>query len=410
MQKQKFLVLLISMIFLLVGCSSNVETMAEPKIYPVKTIEVKTESLPVSLEYEGITGGSEVRKLSFKSTAKIAKIYVKKGQYIKKGDPLVELDKTDLMIALEAAKYQMDAAEAQYNKAVNGAQQEDIAKAEIAVKNAEDNLNYLKDLYEKNLQLFEEGLVSQQDLNNLKLQLDNAQSSLNLANQNLQQIKNGTRQEDIEALLAQLNMAKTDYSAKQNLVQDASLIADMNGYVVDVLGKEGELWPAGNPVILIRSENQVVSVGLTEHDITKINVGTKALVEISGQTTEGQVINIAQMADAQTGTYSAEIKLINPIDNSEYFIGQSVKVYFDMGNLESVWIPISSILNDGEDYVYIVEEERAVRKNIILGATHEDKVSVEGLKAGDQLVIEGMKNIKVGYKVRVSEEMQNETN
>lgn len=62
-------------------------------------------------------------------------------------------------------------------------------------------------------------------------------------------------------------------------------------------------------------------------------------------------------------------------------------------------IPISSILNDGEDYVYVVENGRAVRKNITLGDAHEDKVSVEGLKAGDKLVIEGMKEIKAGYRV-----------
>ncbi|NSL52923.1 efflux RND transporter periplasmic adaptor subunit [Calidifontibacillus erzurumensis] len=403
-RKAWFVLLIFSIIATLLGCESNAETTAAPKVYPVKTIEVKNESLPVTLEYAGITGGSEVRKLSFKSTAIIDKIYVQKGQRIKKGDPLVDLDKTDLILAMEAAKYQMDAAAAQYHKAVNGAQKEDIAKAEIAVKNAQDNYNFLKDLYDKNVKLFESGAISKQELDHSKLQLDNAQSSLNIAIQNLQQLKNGTREEDIDALLAQLNSAKTNYSSKESLVQDASLVADIDGYVVDVLGKEGELWPAGNPVILIRSENQVVSVGLSDQDVTKIKVGSKAQVKINGQTTDGEVINIAQMADPETGTYSAEIKLLQPIKNSEYLIGQSVKVYFGIGNKESVWIPISSILNDGEDYVYIVEEGRAVRKNITIGEPHEDKVSVEGLKVGDQLVIEGMKNIKAGYKVQTSEE------
>ena len=37
------------------------------------------------------------------------------------------------------------------------------------------------------------------------------------------------------------------------------------------------------------------------------------------------------MADKTSGTYSAEIKLLNPIDNSKFYVGQSVKVYINMG-------------------------------------------------------------------------------
>ena len=92
--------------------------------------------------------------------------------------------------------------------------------------------------------------------------------------------------------------------------------------MVDVLCKEGELQQAGYPVVLIRSENQVVTVGLSDEDVKKIQLGTKAQVKIDSVTTDGEVMNIVQMADRQSGTYSAEIKLLNPIDNSKFYIGQ----------------------------------------------------------------------------------------
>ncbi|MBC2580209.1 efflux RND transporter periplasmic adaptor subunit [Clostridium sp. DJ247] len=398
--------LLICSLFLSVamlsGCSGRDDAnKSNTKTYPVKTLEVKNESYPISLEYQGITGGSEVRKLSFKSSAKISKIYVSKGQHVKKGDNLVELDKSDLNFAMQAAKSQMDAASAQYNKAVNGAQAEDINKAEIAVKNAQNNYNYYKDLYDKNVKLYETGAVAKQQVDSAKLQVDSSESALNSAKQSLQQLQNGSREEDKQALLAQLNTAKADYDSKVNLVQDASLIADTDGYVVDVLCKEGEIQAAGNPVILLRSENQVITVGLSDDDVKKVQVGTKATVKVDDTAADGEIINIIQMADKQSGTYSAEIKLLTPIDNSKFYIGEIVKVYINVGEKSSIWIPISSILNDGEDYVYVVESGHAVRKNITLGDSHEDKVSVEGLKAEDKLVIEGMKNIKAGYQVVV---------
>lgn len=389
-------------VIMLNGCSGKSTTeKSNVKTYPVKTLEVKNESNSVSLEYQGITGGSEVRKLSFKSSAKISKIYVSKGQRVKKGDPLVDLDKSDLNFAMEASKSQMNAASAQYNKSVNGAQEEDINKAEIAVKNAEDNYNYYKDLYDKNTKLYQSGAISKQELEGDKLQADSYESALNNAKQTLQQLQNGSREEDKQALLAQLNEAKAGYDSKANLVQDASMYADTDGYVVNVLCKEGEMQGAGSPVVLFRSENQVVTVGLSDEDVKKVQVGTKAQVKIDDSTADGEIINIVQMSDKTSGTYSAEIKLLNPIDNSKFYVGQSVKVYISMGEKNSLWIPINSILNDGEDYVFVVENGHAVRKNVTLGDTNKDKVSVEGLKPNDKLIIEGMKNIKAGYQVTV---------
>lgn len=388
-------------LIILSGCSSKSDSKADIKTYPVKTLELGEESHPSSLEYEGLTGGSEVRKLSFKSSAKISKIYVSKGQHVKKGDSLVDLDKTDLNFAMEGAKAQMDAASAQYNKVVNGAQAEDINKAEIAVKNAEDNCNYCKDLYDKNVALYEMKAVTQQQVNDVKNKLDSSESALNAAKETLLQLQNGTREEDKQALLAQLNTAKANYDSKVNLVQDASLKADEDGYIVDVLFKEGEMQSAGYPAILVRSEEQVVTVGLSDEDVKKVQIGTKAQIKIDDISTDGEVINIVQMPDKQSGTFSAEIKLLNPIDNSKFYIGQSVKVKINNGKKSGVWIPINSILNDGEDYVYVVEDNRAVRKNITLGQTNENEVCVEGLKNGDKLVSEGMKNIKAGYQVSV---------
>lgn len=388
-------------LFILSGCSGESDSKGDVKTYPVKTIELQDKSYPVSLEYEGLTGGSEVKKLSFKSAAKVAKIYVSKGQHVKKGDNLVDLDKSDLNFAMDAAKAQMDSASAQYNKAVNGAQTEDINKAQIAVKNAQDNYNYCKDLYDKNVTLYQAQAIPKQQLDDTKIKLDDSESALNSANETLTQLQNGTREEDKQAALAALNTTKANYDSKVNLVEDASLKAPEDGYVVDVLCKENEMQAAGYPVILFRNENQVVTVGLSDDDVKKVQIGEKAKIKIDDDTVDGEIMNIVQSADQQSGTYSAEIKITNPIDNSKFYIGQSVKVYINDGEKNGIWIPISSILNDGQDYVYAVEDSRAVRKNITIGQTNEDQVCVEGLEVGDNLVSEGMKNIKAGYQVSV---------
>ena len=63
---------------------------------------------------------------------------------------------------------------------------------------------------------------------------------------------------------ASLNQAKIELQSKQIQLNDADLYSDMDGYVVEVLSKEGEIIAAGYPVIVIRAAEQKVSVGLSK--------------------------------------------------------------------------------------------------------------------------------------------------
>ena len=68
-----------------------------------------------------------------------------------------------------------------------------------------------------------------------------------------------------------------------------------------------------------------------------------------------------------------------------------------------IWIPVACVLNDGEDYVYVVKEDRAVRKNIILGSVSGSQVVADGLAEGESLVVQGMKNLDNGSAVTLVE-------
>lgn len=387
------------------GCGSGKQQdVSEVKAYPVKVTEVHGQEHNSFLEYDGLTGGSEVRPLSFKSPGLIGKIYVIKGQKISKGQKLIDLDTSDLSLAVKASGAQMDAAKAQYNKAVNGAQKEDINKAQIAAQNAQDTYNYCLDLYNKTKILADNNAATAQDLKDIKIKLDSAVASLNAAKQTLKQVKDGARQEDKSSLKSQYEMAEADYQSKVSMLNDAQMKADQDGYVVDVPVKERELIPAGTPVVLVRSDKQVVTVGLSEDDVKKVSIGQTASVTIDGITTIGRIRNVVQMADKQSGTYSTEIELIKPLDNSKYYIGEVAKVKINSGKSDGILIPINCVENDGEDYVYIMQNGHAVRKSIILGDAYEDKVSITGLSDGDKLIVEGMDNIKAGYKVNAEKE------
>ncbi|WIV13424.1 biotin/lipoyl-binding protein [Proteiniborus sp. MB09-C3] len=391
------------MIFTLVfsiGCSnptinSSFEENTRPVI--VETLEAKT--FPILLSYIGTLQSKDLKKYSFKSTAKIKTIHVETGQYVKKGDLLIELDASDINKAVDAAKYQMEAAKAVYDKSLKGATQEQKKQAELTVKQAQDGYNFALDSYNKILELYEAGSISKQKLDEVKLQLDNAESSLKLANESLSQVKSGASEEDKKAAYSQYEQAKTAYEAQLSLLEDASLKSDTDGYIVDILYKEGELVPQGYPVIILRTDQQIITVGLSQQDVKKIDIGTKANITIDNINVQAYVSNVNRTVDMETLTYKTELTIDDNISDKDFLLGAITKVDFKIGEEKGIWIPIANVMSDSNDYVYIVEDEHVVRKDIKIKSIYEDKILTDELILGEKLIIKGMKNVKEGYKV-----------
>ncbi|MDF2840036.1 MAG: hypothetical protein K0Q99_808 [Clostridia bacterium] len=387
-------VLAIMMIFALIwttGCSiRSTEQSTEEKKKPVRILTVQEETRPMALEYTGILGSEELKKLAFKSGGKIKKIFVKQGEQIEAGQPLMQIDTSDLEYGVSGARGQMDAAKAQYDKAVNGAAPEELQQIEANVKKAQDSYNFAQDNYEKFQILFQQGTISQSELDQVKLEFDIRESDLKSAKEVEKQAKSGARKEDKAAAKGQWEQAKAEYNYRVSLLEDATIKADTSGYVVDVLYEEGELVASGYPVLVVRNDNQVVKVGVSSKDFEKVAIGTKAKIITEGKRVEGEVSNIGQTPDSQTRTYPIEIAL----SEKTIPLGSIVKVEFIIGEEIGVWIPITAIMASGEDYVYVVKDEKATRRKVTLGEVNEDDVKVQGLANNDQVIVEGMQRLK----------------
>jgi multidrug efflux pump subunit AcrA (membrane-fusion protein) len=390
--------MLIHILFcVLAGCTrSGTETDSVKIVKPVAVMELKEGSYPVMLHYTGTVESKEVKRYAFKTAGRIAEVFVKEGQSVKKGDKLVLLEQQDLKFTVDAAKTQMEAAKAQYEKAVNGAREEEIRLAELNVHKAQSSYNFLQDQYKKIKELYQNGAVSQQSLEECQLQMEQAKYSLEQAEKTLELAKNGARREEIEALLKQVETAKANFEANEKLMQDALITADSDGYVLSVISKENEIAAAGSPVVVVGNSEYIGKVGLIEEDVSKVMIGDEVKVDIGGKQMKGKITTIHKVPDDANRTYTAEISFDNTAGVN---IGAVIKVVMNAGRQTGIWVPIQYILNDGEDYVYVIENSRAKRKNVKLNGMIEEKVCAQGLSEGDMLITEGIKSIKDGYEV-----------
>ncbi len=181
------------------------------------------------------------------------------------------------------------------------------------------------------------------------------------------------------------------------------LYAPFDGVVVDVFLKEDDLFNQQTPLLLVRDEHLVVEIGVTSDDFKKIKNEAIDKVEltINGLLKQGSIDQMSQVPDSNSRLYTVLVKIK---DDKNLLLGDMARVTFSLSGVNGIWLPISRILNDGEDYVLIVNtENRVERRNLKLLSLNNDVVRVEGLKAGDRVISVGYSNVKEGQLVNARE-------
>jgi len=343
------------------GCSKEEQAYTEKeRVVQTKTLTVS--ALPETISYLGFVEPEEVKTYALKTSGLIDTVNVKSGDSIAIGDMLVALDSYEYDLGVQASSEQVKLAQLDLSKAVEA-----------------------RDFYKKNyndtLALYNNGIVSSIKVDEMKLQYD-------------------LKTKEVEQASKVLNQAKLDSEHKSTTLSDTALFADMNGYVVDVLSKEGELLSQGYPVVIARSEANIVKVGMSQEDVKRIVVGDHADVVAGDKTYKGTVSNINLMPDKLSKTYDVEVL----IENGDFLIGESCKVYIDLEDIEGIWINITDVKNDGVDYVFAVDNGRATRKDIELHEINGSLVRVTNLEDGVEIITTNTNALSEGYKVKVEGE------
>ncbi len=355
---KKVLVLILS-ITLLAGCSTAVEKI-NIKEKSVTTLSLVEESYPEQLNYLGVVHSDEIKKYAFLSGGVVEEVTVAVGDSVAENQILATLQRDKLTISVDSAVEQQRAAQLDYSK-------------------AEQSFNFYDDLLKDSAELLAAGAIAQQKYDEVKLKRDIAQRELSQA-------------------AALIEQARLQAEYKSDNVDDATLLSDIAGTVLAVNYKAGEIVPQGYPVVLLRSAKSAVHVGMSASDVKKIAVGDSAQIALpNGQQKSALISRIDLMPDTGSRTYTVEIA----VDDGSLLLGETVDVIFEISRQSGIWLPIATILNDGLDYVYIVEDGRARRVDIALEMIYQDKVKVSGLAPGDQLVASGMQSLAPGYKVKV---------
>lgn len=346
---KKFMLSLL-VLLLLIGCddrdkSSEKQAQVPEKVIPV-TVEIvephdllETFTLPATLE------ARDDLLISAETAGTIKNIRVQEGDRVRAGEKLLDIDadRINSNLIRDQKNYQTLASK---------------------VKRYQD--------------LAVEGLVSQQELEDLQNALTSAESSLR---ETRLQLDKCTPRAPLAGIVDRLDIDRGEY--------------------VD---------PGRVLLRLVRIDQLKAVTEIPEKDVPFLQVGQEVkivparILSGPGQALSGRIVHIAYSADDATRTYRTTIM----IDNSSGKLrpGMIVRAVLVRQQLRQVIsAPLYAVLDqDDEKFIFVAETNSARRLKIDIGVAVDQRVEIKsGLRAGQQLIIKGQQLLHDGARIEIQE-------
>ncbi|HNQ80130.1 MAG: efflux RND transporter periplasmic adaptor subunit [Acidobacteriota bacterium] len=323
---------------------------------PVKVETVSRQRISEKMTFTGVVEAARKINITPETSGKVARIVVEEGQFVQKGQLLAELDTASILLQLQQA----EAA---------------AAMAEANAKNSARNKERMD-------RLMAENAVSETQFEQVKLADEAAQAQAAQARAAVALIR---RALDQAVMTAPWN----------------GVIASRNAEVGDILNPMmGGYGSSGSGVVTLVDYGRVkIIVEVTQDDILRLARGQKAVVRSGSAEAAGMVSVVNLAADPLSKKFRVEILADNP--GLVLRPGTFGSVTFEVNSHENALaVHQKAVLSDS--YVFTAENGKAVKRPVTLGLKNTTMIEViDGLKEGDQVIVEGNFGLVEGTPVEI---------
>ncbi len=230
--------------------------------------------------YQGIVEYDE-RVVSFEVPGRIAKVEVHRGDVVKAGNPLAQLDDTLERRIRDARDAEADGARADVALLEAGSRREDIGSAAANLRSALAAESLAKKTYERSLSLFNDHAIPEAELDRGKAELDRAKGARQALEDQLSALRHGARPEQIAAAKARLAAAEAGVALEDERLARYTLAAHEGGAVLDVHVEPGELAGVGTPAATLADVNHpYADVFVPQGEMDGVKIGDAATVHV----------------------------------------------------------------------------------------------------------------------------------
>ena len=328
------------------------------EIFKVTPIELKQ-----TMALSGALRAVDQASVKARVAAEVREVLVREGESVTAGQILVRMDASEFQARVDQAKGNLHAVRAQL---------------EIASKNRDNNRA-----------LLDKGFISRAAFDNTASQFAAAQAN-------------------VESAQGALDIV-------QKLLNDSVVRAPISGLIAVRNVQPGEKVSTDYKLLdIVNLKKMECEALVPTSDIPKIKIGQSVLLHIEGLTEEfiGNVTRINPATQAGSRSIAIYIQVANPQDMLK--VGMFVDAQLVLRTkANAIAIPQTAVHKESSGaYVYALEKNLIVRKNITLGQEgRSGEVALieitSGLNVEDQIVKTDMGNLRPGTAVRMSQASAN---
>lgn len=332
-------------------------------------------------------------------TGMVDDVLVEEGQSVKRGQPLVSIEREELNAIYVQAKGAVAQAEArmrQLTELTLPVAKENLAQAQALLKNTQAT-------YDRTAELASHGNATRAALDDAQRALDQARAQVNAAQ--FQVFTASPGGSDFVMAQTQLAQANATLEAARSRVAYATITAPRDGVLISRNVERGTIVQPGRTLLVLApaGDTQLV-VDVDERNLGMIALGQPALASADAYPSQrfaAKVTYINPGVDITRAT--VQVKLIVPDPPAYLRQDMTVSVDIETARRDGVLVLPRRAVRDllsGQPWVLTIRDGRAHRQPVKVGLIGATRVEIaEGLAAGDLAIPDGM-GIAPGQRAR----------
>ncbi|HET7795995.1 MAG TPA: efflux RND transporter periplasmic adaptor subunit [Rhizobacter sp.] len=229
---------------------------------------------PVPDQLQGMVDAESYTIATKLPLSRVERLLVAEGDRVQAGQPLIVLSSPELSARRDQADAVLAGAQAAQARVVAGALPENIETLRAAAESADAALVLTEKTYVRVRNLYQEGVVPAQRLDEALAARDAARGHAEAAHQQVRRAVRGVPQQDKDVAQAQVKVAEAGVKEVQSLQGETHLAAPVSGEISHRLVRAGELVPLGFPVLtLVEVDKPSVVVNVRENQMHGLAAG-----------------------------------------------------------------------------------------------------------------------------------------
>jgi HlyD family secretion protein len=391
-----------------VSCSKPEEKEVTAPV-PVQVTAASTGSIQRIIGADGILRAIDQSAIVPKISAPVTKFYVNRGDHVKRGQLLAELESRDLAAAVAEAKGAYEQAQAAARNVSAGTVPQDVVKAQQDVQAAKEAADAAQKVLESRRALQKEGALAQRLVDEAGVSYAQARSQYETAKKHLEAVQSVSRIEDVKGAEAQVTAAKGKLDAAEAQLSYAQIRSPISGVVADRPLYPGEMANAGSPMLTVMDLSSVIArVNVPIAQAGYVKVGQRGTIQATDGTgrAQGTVTVVSPAVDPNNTTVEVWVQAANP--GEKLRAGATVHITIQGDTLaNALLVPLSALLpsSDGGVALMVVDNDSVAHEHPVeTGIRTPEQVQIlKGIAAGDKVVVQGGVGLEDGARVQLGQ-------